>query len=197
LPCCLAEPKVARRRSREAKMEPRRAIVEAVCISSEGLRIAKTPVPEARVGPHGIEGDRHATEMRMSRRAGAEVPNRRQWSAVSTEEVEAVCRELGVMPFAFGAMGENLRLRGLPLADLPDGAVFELPSGCRLRVSEQNDPCENAAAELGVTYGPTVERLFVKAAYGRRGVVGTVLAPGTIRPGDEVRIVLPAASGLG
>jgi len=170
--------------------------VEAVCISTPEARVAKRPQPEAMVERHGFAGDRHAGEFRVSARTGQRVPNRRQWSAVSTEEVEDFCRALGVSPFPDGALGENLRLSGIRLADVAPGTVLEFPSGCRLEVSAQNDPCENAAAELGVTYGPHVTRLFVRASYGKRGVVGRVLSPGLIRAGDLAKVIPPEPAGL-
>jgi len=165
--------------------------VEAVCVSTPETRVAKKSVTEAMVGLLGIEGDRHAGETRLTPR-GTAIPNRRQWPAVSTDEVEAFCKELGVMPFAPGSLGENIRLQGITLADVKPGTIFEFPSGCRLEVVGQNDPCENAAAELAATYGPVVERHFVKASFGHRGVIGTVLAPGLVRPGDEVTAIAPA-----
>jgi MOSC domain-containing protein YiiM len=165
--------------------------VEAVCVSTPETRVAKLPREEVHVGRYGIEGDRHAGETRLHPRTGQEITNRRQWSAVSTGEVEAFCRELGVMAFEAGELGENIRLSGIDLGDVKPGTVFEFPSGCRLQVSAQNDPCENAAGELAVRYGPEVGRYFVRASFGHRGVVGAVLTPGTIRPGDEVRVVTP------
>src|SRR5581483_2624915 len=100
--------------------------VEAVCVSIRGVRVAKQPVDEAFIGPHGLVGDRHEAEYRRLR-TGGHGANKRQWSAVSTEEVAAVCADLGVRPFETGALGENLRLSGLLLADLPEGTVLELP----------------------------------------------------------------------
>jgi MOSC domain-containing protein YiiM len=164
-------------------------VVEAVCVSIPGVRVAKQPVDEAFIGPHGLVGDRHEAEFRRLR-AGGHAPNQRQWSAVSTEEVEALCADLGCAPFAIGALGENLRLSGIRLAELQDGAVLELPSGARLRVSKQNQPCEPAARELSETYGGVVGLAFVESAMGRRGVIGSVLEPGLVRPGDAVRITV-------
>jgi MOSC domain-containing protein YiiM len=96
-------------------------------------------------------------------------------------------------PFENGALGENLRLSGLHLVDVPENSVLEFPSGARLLVSGRNDPCVNAAAELSQTYGPDVGQYFVKQAFGRRGILGTVLATGVIRPGDEVTVLVPEA----
>jgi hypothetical protein len=171
----------------DVSTQPRIAVVEALWLSTPEFRVAETPEEEAEFGPFGMVGDRHASEFRMSRRAGR-IPNDRQWSAVSTEEVEEICRQLGVAPFPFGGMGENIRLRGIALADVAEGAVLEFAGGVRLQVSGQNDPCENAAEELALNFGPVVRRLFVKAAYGRRGVVGFVLTPGRVSVGEEVRV---------
>jgi len=90
-------------------------------------------------------------------------------------------------------MGENLRLSGIKLADVPEGSVIEMPSGAKLLVSGRNDPCINAARELSATYGSQVGQYFVKQAFGRRGILGTVLETGVVRPGDKVTILLPDA----
>ena len=170
------------------------AVVEAVCLSIPDIRVAKAPQDEAFIVPHGFFGDRHEAEYRSTPRSSELRPNHRQWSAVSTEEVNELCADMGVdPPFALGAMGENLRLSGLRLADVPANTVLEFPSGARLLVSQPNDPCVNAARELSQTYGPTVGQYFVKQCLGRRGILGTVLETGIIRPGDEVRVLVPDA----
>jgi MOSC domain-containing protein YiiM len=166
--------------------------VDAVCVSTPGVRVAKAPQDEAFMGPHGIVGDRHEAEFRRTADGSGQRPNHRQWSAVSTEEVAELCADMGIdPPFLPGAMGENLRLSGLRLAEIPAGSVLEFDSGARLLVSGKNDPCVNAALELSQTYGPDVGRYFVKRAFGRRGILGTVLETGPIRPGDKARILLP------
>jgi MOSC domain-containing protein YiiM len=105
-----------------------------------------------------------------------------------------LCADLGVdPPFALGALGENLRLAGVKLDTIPQGSILELPSGAKLLVSGRNDPCVNAARELAETYGAHLEPHFVKQAFGRRGILGTVLETGVVRPGDTVTILLPDA----
>jgi hypothetical protein len=168
------------------------AVVEAVCLSDPGTRVAKQPCEEAFIGPHGFVGDRHEAEFRRTRSGTGVRPNHRQWSAVSTIEVEELCADMAVdPPFALGALGENLRLGGIRLADVPAESILEFPSGARLRVSGRNDPCVNAAKELSQTYGGRVGEGFVKQAFGRRGILGTVLETGVIRPGDTVRVLVP------
>jgi MOSC domain-containing protein YiiM len=171
-------------------MKQVKATVDAVCLSVPGVRVAKQPQDEAFLGPHGLAGDRHALEFSRSGN-----PNLRQWSAISTDEVAQLCADMGVEPpFEPGAMGENLRLSGIQLADVSPGSVLEFPSGARLLVSGQNDPCINAAKELSETYGPAVGQYFVKQAFGRRGILGTVLATGVVRPGDEITVLVPEAA---
>ena len=171
------------------------AVVEAVCLSVPGVRVAKAPYDEAFIGPYGFVGDRHEAEYRRTPRSSELRPNHRQWSAVSTIEVEELCADMGVdPPFALGAMGENLRLGGIRLTDVPKDTVLEFASGARLLVSQRNDPCVNAARELSQAYGPVVGQYFVKQSFGRRGILGTVLETGVIRPGDAVRLLVPEAA---
>jgi MOSC domain-containing protein YiiM len=171
------------------------ATVEAVCLSVPGVRVAKAPREEAFIGPHGFVGDRHEAEYRKAPGGEGLRANERQWSAVCTKEVEELCADMGLeIAFEPGAMGENLRLSGLRLADVPAGSVLEFPSGARLQVSKRNDPCVNAARELSQAYGSVVGEQFVKQAFGRRGILGTVIETGIIRAGDAVRVlVLDAA----
>jgi MOSC domain-containing protein YiiM len=168
-----------------------RAIVQAVCLSQPGVRVAKRPVDEAFIGPHGFVGDRHEAELRRKPYGRGTAPNHRQWHGVCTEEVNGICADLGLPSLPFGALGENLRLSGLLLGKLPNGTELTLPSGARLRLHQQTDPCVKAAKELAQTYGEAANG-FVKAAMGRRGVVGQVLEPGAVRPGDIVHVHLPA-----
>ena len=168
------------------------ATVEAVCLSTPARRVAKLPQDEAFIGPHGFVGDRHEAEFLRSQ-WGHVYPSNRQWSAVSLEEVAALCADMGVPTFQPGELGENLLLSGVVLANVPEGAVLAFPSGARLVVAGQNDPCVNAARELSQTYGPVVDRFFVKQAWGRRGLIGSVLEPGLVRPGDAVTLRVPEA----
>ncbi|HEX5369768.1 MAG TPA: MOSC domain-containing protein [Dehalococcoidia bacterium] len=171
-------------------------MVEAVCLSRPGVRVAKQPCDEAFLGPHGFVGDRHEAEFRANRFGGPPRKNPRQWSAVSSDEVAELCADLGLdRPFQPGALGENLLLSGVQLAFVPEESVIEFPGGARLLVNGRNDPCVNAAAELSQTYGPSIRERFIKTAFGRRGIIGSVLESGVIRPGERVRILVPEPAG--
>jgi len=115
-------------------------IVEAVCVSTPDSRVAKKPQDQVQVGQFGLEGDRHAAEQRISSRTGQPIPNRRQWSAVSSGEVEAFCRELEVTPFAHGDLGENLRLSGIDLGAVGPGTILEFPRVAAFRSPARTTP---------------------------------------------------------
>ena len=167
-------------------------MVTAVSIGAQRT-VAKTAAPSATLGPFGFEGDRHAGETfvpRYGHNRGQRVFNERQWSAVSTEEVAELERRLGIA-IPVGALGENLRLSGIAgFSDLAPGTRITFPSGAVLFVSGQNAPCARAAGSLAALSGVAgVRRSFLKAATGRRGVVGWVETPGPVRAGDTVRVV--------
>ena len=63
----------------------------------------------------------------------------------------SLCADLGLPPLPYGALGENLRLSGIMLGELPNGTELTLPSGARLRLHQQTDPCINASKELAAT----------------------------------------------
>lgn len=154
----------------------REGVVVAVCLSDKG-GVPKYPQASVEVGEHGITGDYHAGATRVSK--GETVPNERQVSIVAAEAVEEAAAALAV-EIPEGGLGENILVRGLgDLGDLQPGATLVFGSGVELRVTEQNDPCANLSV-----YHPKVP----KQLYGRRGVLATVVTPGTLRAGDSVSV---------
>lgn len=173
---------------------PKRAThltVTALCLGSV-LTVAKHPVPTLTFGAFGVEGDRHAGELlvpRYGRLKGQTVFNERQWSAVSEEEVAELEQRLGIA-LPPGALGENLRVSGLPrLTKTRPGTRLRLASGAILFVSGPNLPCPRAAQALAKASGhPDVLATFMKEARGRRGLVGWVETPGGVSVGDVAAI---------
>ncbi len=98
---------------------------------------------------------------------------------VAQEAVADVAAQLGIK-IPPGGLGENLLVSSLgDLGSLQPGQRLRFSSGVELRVTAQNNPCENLTA-----WHPELpDRLK-----GRRGVVCTVLTPGALRPGDTVEI---------
>jgi MOSC domain-containing protein YiiM len=89
-------------------------------------------------------------------------------------------------------MGENVTTRGIDLLGLPTGARLHLGDSAVIEVTGLRNPC----AQLdGIQPG------LMKAVLGRdergklirkAGVMAVVVHDGEIRPGDAVRVELPA-----
>ena len=116
-------------------------------------------VREVQVGPKGFEGDFHAG-----------ISGRRQILMLS----RGVLEEFGLIP---GMLSENLVIEGLD--------VMKLASGQQLRVGD-------ALLEVTVECEPCVQMDRIRpglrsALQGKRGMFATVIVPGTIHVGDQVR----------
>lgn len=89
-------------------------------------------------------------------------------------------------------MGENVTTRGVDLLGLPTGTVLHLGDQARVRLTGLRNPCQQIndfdpgllRQVLGRADDGTVER--------KGGVMSVVEAGGVVRPGDAVRIELPA-----
>lgn len=143
-------------------------VVRAICISDR-RGIEKHSVEEARFIPDfGIEGDAHAGNWH------------RQVSLLSYDRVKAFNeRGAGVID---GAFGENLVVEGLDFKNLPVGT--RLYAGTvELEMTQIGKECHSHCAifkRMGECIMPT------------QGVFAQVLKEGIIRPGDEMKAVLPA-----
>lgn len=172
-----------------------------VLIGPEPKNHVTRDMPEVKVSLEGFVGDRHAGLTRTADvrtpwlPRGAVVRNTRQVSIVSTEELEAVAEALGVPQVLAAWLGANLELAGVPrLTQLPPGTRLLFPEDAVLVVEGENEPCRKAGRALEARH-PEREGLasrFVKAAHQRRGLVGWVERAGVLRPGDRVKVLLPA-----
>ena len=163
-------------------------VVVAACIGRPG-ELWKQPVEGgALVERFGFAGDRHAGEMRPTHNDPQVIkPNERQVTLMAREVELEIERELGV-PLRPGSFGENICVEGLgDLSAVQPGALVRTDRGVVLRITAQNDPCDNLMEH---------HRLLVKKAYGRRGLLATVMSGAglLVAPGDRIEI-LPAAEG--
>lgn len=147
------------------------------------------------VDVRGIPGDRHygftrpagAREPWYAR--GTEMRSGRQLSVVSAEELADVARRLDLDCLDPGWIGANVVVEGVPdFTALPWGARLVCGDGpdAAVLVNEgDNAPCRFAGAEIARHFPdrPGLDRLFPKAAIGRRGIVASVERPGVIAPG--------------
>jgi MOSC domain-containing protein YiiM len=148
--------------------------VVQVSVSPGG--VPKRPVPSARVTIEGLEGDGHRDR---EHHGGPE----RAVCIYAMELIEALRME--GHPVIPGALGENLTLEGLDWTALVPETCL-LVGNVVLQVTRYTSPCVNITAsfERG-----DYARISQKRHPGWSRVYARVLRPGTIHPGDPVRLV--------
>ncbi len=139
-----------------------------VCISKK-KGTAKKPVVEIKLLPnHGVEGDAHAGDWH------------RQVSLLAQESHEKMLRKGAEV--THGDFGENIVTEGIILSDLIIGTTLRLGSFVTAEVTQIGKECHNHCAifaRIGDCIMPR-EGIFVK-----------ILTGGTVKPGDDIRIVGP------
>ena len=141
----------------------------------------------------GVDGDAHNGETVKHRsrvRRDPTQPNLRQVHLIHAElhdELRAAGFE--VSP---GQMGENVTTRGLDLLALPAGTQLHLGDAAVVEITGLRNPCAQldgiAQGLMAATLGRDEQGNLVRKA----GVMSVVLAAGDVRPGDPIRIELPA-----
>jgi len=150
----------------------------------------------------GIVGDAHRSYVRKAWKVdkqpeGTIRRNERQWSAISTDELEAISEAMDLSAcITAETVGANICLSGIPeLSRLPKGTLLKFPSGVELMVEEFNPPCLDMGKMLTTKHqtrsgAPLEQTAFSKAAKLNRGIVGVVEAAGQISAGDDVTVEL-------
>lgn len=145
--------------------------IVAVSVSqSKGIK--KSNLPECKLlEDKGLDGDAHAGDWH------------RQVSLLAMESIDKIRgKGLDVSP---GDFAENITTSGLKIWELPIGMRLAVGSEALLEVTQIGKECHDRCAiyhQVGDCVMP------------REGVFTRVLRGGTIRPGDEIR-VLPQADG--
>jgi MOSC domain-containing protein YiiM len=155
----------------EAEAFPSEGRIVAVSVSNR-KGIKKSNLPEAKLlEDEGLDGDAHAGDWH------------RQVSLLAMESIDKIRKKgLEVSP---GDFAENITTSGLEIWQLPMGARLAVGSEALLEVTQIGKECHDRCAiyhQVGDCVMP------------REGVFTRVVRGGTIRPGDEVR-VLPEADG--
>ncbi|MEV1054362.1 MOSC domain-containing protein [Streptomyces sp. NPDC049887] len=133
------------------------------------------PGPQG-AGASGVEGD----EIGDPRFHGGDD---RAVTAYAREDLDHWERELG-RPLADGAFGENLTTTGLDVNGALIGERWRIGSEVVLEVTGGRVPCSTFQGHLGEKGWV---RRFTRA--GQPGALLRVIEPGTLRPGDPVRVV--------
>jgi MOSC domain-containing protein YiiM len=129
----------------------------------------KKTVAEVRLlKDHGLEGDAHAGKWH------------RQVSFLSSESIERTRRQ--GLDVTFGDFAENIATAGIDWKRLPPGTRVRLGQTAVVEITQIGKQCHRKCAiyyQAGDCIMP------------REGVFGRVLAGGTIRTGDPIRIDPP------
>ncbi|MFE4957000.1 MOSC domain-containing protein [Streptomyces sp. NPDC056653] len=141
----------------------------------------------------GVEGDVHAgvTVKHRSRVAQDPTqPNLRQVHLIHEELFEEM-REAGY-EVAPGDLGENVTTRGIDLLGLPVGTLLHLGDEAVVEVTGLRNPC----LQIDIFQDGLLKQVVGRDAAGhivrKAGIMGIVTSDGTVRPGDPVKVELPA-----
>jgi MOSC domain-containing protein YiiM len=155
---------------------------------------SKPPLPAIRlVAGLGVEGDTHAgtTVQHRSRVArDPSQPNLRQVHLIHAELFAEVARAgHEVRP---GDLGENVTTTGVDLLGLPEGTVLRLGDTAVLRITGLRNPCRQIDGFDKGLLALMLDRAADGSVVRKAGVMAVVRRSGEVRPGDPVRVVLPA-----
>jgi hypothetical protein len=141
----------------------------------------------------GVEGDAHlgVTVKHRSRVArDPRQPNLRQVHLIHAELHEQL-RAAG-FTVAAGDMGENVTTRGVDLLALPTGTRLRLGGTALVEVTGLRNPC----LQLDGFQPGLMKAVLGRDEHGelvrKAGIMGVVLAGGTVRLGDPIHVELPA-----
>jgi hypothetical protein len=161
-------------------------------------RFSKPVVDEiVLIAGWGIEGDTHAgvTVQHRSRVARDPTqPNLRQVHLIHAELFDEVAA--AGYQVAAGELGENVTTRGVDLLSLPTDTLLHLGDEAVVRVTGLRNPCQQINGfepgllreVLGRSEDGVVER--------KGGVMAVVIAGGTVRAGDDVRVEVPPGGAI-
>lgn len=176
------------------------ARVEGLFVADDGV-FPSRPVDRLELSFAGIAGDRHGG---LTRRSGSDEPwlergteifNERQVSILGVEELAEIAALVGIDELRPEWIVANIALSGIPrLTSLPPRTRIVFEAGAMIRVDGDNAPCRFAGKSIADNF-PGREDIpleFVKAAGGRRGLVGWVDRPGAIAIGEAAVVRVPA-----
>lgn len=140
----------------------------------------------------GVEGDSHlgvTVRHRSRMKKDPTVPNLRQVHLLHGELFD----ELRPQGFELtpGLIGENVTTSGIDLLALPTGARLHLGDTAVVEVTGLRNPCLQLDRLMPGLMKATLPRDAEGNLVRKAGIMSIVLAGGTVRPGDPIRIELP------
>lgn len=142
----------------------------------------------------GVEGDAHCGET-VQHRSRVAVdpgqPNLRQVHLIHADLLDA----LTAKGYAVGPadLGENVTTQGVDLLALPRGALLHLGPDAIVEVTGLRNPCRQIDDFQPGLLKMVLDRQPDRSLVPKSGVMGIVVQGGEVRPGDPIRVDLPAA----
>jgi MOSC domain-containing protein YiiM len=141
----------------------------------------------------GIEGDAHAgTTVKHRSRVTRDPtqPNLRQVHLIQAELFD----ELAAAGFnvSAGDMGENITTKGLDLLALPAGTRLHIGDSAIVEVTGLRNPCVQIDQFQKGLMKATLDKDADGNLVRKAGVMSIVIAGGDVRPGDAIKVSLPA-----
>jgi MOSC domain-containing protein YiiM len=167
--------------------------VLAVSLRS-GHHFSKTPGLSIRLLTGlGVAGDAHmgmTVKHRSRVRRDPTQPNLRQVHLMHAELFE----ELRLKGFTVrpGDLGENVTTSGIDLLALPAGTRLHLGETAVVSITGLRNPCIQLDRFQQGLMAATLGRDAAGNLIRKAGIMSIVLADGDVRPGDQIRIELPA-----
>ena len=141
----------------------------------------------------GVEGDGHAgvTVKHRSRvRRDPTQPNLRQVHLIHAELFdELAAKGFDVKP---GDLGENVTTQGVDLLALPRGTRLHLGDSAIVEITGLRNPCVQIDSFQKGLMAATLDKAADGSLIRKAGVMSVVIAGGDVRPGDAIRVELPA-----
>ena len=143
----------------------------------------------------GVEGDAHLGETVKHRSRVARdptEPNLRQVHLIHAELHDELRADgFDVSP---GQMGENVTTRGVDLLGLPTGTHLYLGETAVVEVTGLRNPCRQLDGFRPGLMAAVLDRDERGGLVRKAGIMGVILTGGDVRPGDPIRVELPAES---
>lgn len=166
---------------------------QIIAVSRAAGNVFTKPVCDAitLVEGLGVEDDAHngvLVQHLYLKKKDASAPNLRQVHLIQSELFDDL-RENG-FDVGPGDLGENITTAGLELTKLPVGTRLRLGDAC-VELTGLRNPCKQIDGfQKGLTKAVTAKNADGRAHL-KFGVMGVVLAGGTIKPGGAISVELP------
>ncbi len=166
-------------------------IVAVSCSATHTFSKGNQEAIALRVGV-GVEGDAHAGATVKHRSRVAKNPNQPNLRQVHLIHAE-LHDELRTAGFdvAAGQMGENITTKGIDLLNLPAGTFLQLGDHAIIKITGLRNPCLQLEQIQSGLMAAVLDRDDQGNLVRKAGVMGVVVAGGSVQPGDPISIELP------